>query len=86
MEIKLIVKDPVGLHARPASVLVQEASKFESDITISGNGKNANLKSIMSVMSLGVKTGEEITIKAEGSDAEEAVKAIESAAKSADLA
>lgn len=86
MEIKLIVKDPVGLHARPASVLVQEATKFESDITISSNGKDGNLKSIMSVMSLGVKTGDEITIKAEGSDAEAAVSAIEAAAKNADLA
>ncbi len=86
MELKLIIKDPVGLHARPASVLVQEASKFESEITISGNGKDANLKSIMSVMSLGVKTGEEITIKAEGSDAEAAISAIEAAAKTAELA
>lgn len=86
MEIKLTVKDPVGLHARPASVLVQEASKFESEITVSVNGKAANLKSIMSVMALGIKFGEEITIKAEGEDAEAAISAIEIAAKTAELA
>lgn len=86
MEIKLTVKDPVGLHARPASILVQEATKFESEVSISANGKDANLKSIMSVMSLGVKTGEEITIKADGADAEAAIAAIEAAAKNADLA
>lgn len=86
MEIKLTIKDPVGLHARPASILVQEATKFESDITISGNGKDANLKSIMSVMSLGVRTGEEITITAKGADEADALAAIEAAAKTAELA
>ncbi len=81
MEFKGIIKDPVGLHARPASIMVQEATKFESDITISANGKDANLKSIMSVMALGAKSGEEITIKAEGPDAEEAIAALEATCK-----
>lgn len=77
MEIKVIIKDPIGLHARPASVIVQEASKFESEMSISIGAKKGNLKSIMSVMALGVKNGEEITISAKGKDAEEALKALE---------
>jgi phosphocarrier protein len=83
MEIKVTITDPIGLHARPASVLTTEASKFESDIKIvTTAGKEANLKSIMSVMALGVANGEEITIKAEGGDAEAALTKLEEVMKS----
>lgn len=85
MEIKVIIKDPVGLHARPASVMVQEANKFQSEMTITVGEKSGNLKSIMSIMALGVKTQEEVTITAEGSDAEDALKAIEAAMKAAEV-
>ncbi len=85
MEFKAIVKDPVGLHARPASVMVQEANKFESEITISCGEKSGNLKSIMSIMALGVKTQEEITIVAEGADAEAAIEAIKTALETNDV-
>ncbi len=85
MEFKAIVKDPVGLHARPASVMVQEANKFESEITISSGDKSGNLKSIMSIMALGVKTQEEITISAEGADAEAALAAIKSALEASEV-
>ena len=77
MEFKAKIKDPIGLHARPASLITQEANKFKADITISSDGKNANLKSIMSVMALGVKNNQEVTISAKGSDAEKAIKQIE---------
>ena len=70
------IKDPVGLHARPASITVASASKFDSEVTISANGKSGNLKSIMNVMALGIKQGAEVTIEAKGSDADEAIKAI----------
>lgn len=73
--------DPAGLHARPASVVVQEATKFNSEITLEFNGKTANLKSIMSVMALVVKTNEEIKIVAEGDDADAALSAIENTLK-----
>lgn len=73
------IKDPVGLHARPASVTVAAASKFDSDVTISANGKSGNLKSIMNVMALGIKQGADITIEANGSDADDAIKAIKEA-------
>ena len=65
-----------GIHARPATILVQAASKFSSDITLSYEGKSVNLKSIMGVMSLGVGKDAEITIYAEGSDEKEAIEAI----------
>ena len=66
-----------GIHARPATLLVQAASKFGSDINLEFNGKSVNLKSIMGVMSLGVGQGSDVTISAEGDDEAEAIAAIE---------
>ena len=66
-----------GIHARPATLLVQTASKFASDITLDYEGKAVNLKSIMGVMSLGVGQGADVTISAEGTDADDALVAIE---------
>lgn len=65
-----------GIHARPATMLVQTASKFSSDINIEFSGKSVNLKSIMGVMSLGVGQGADVTITADGDDASEAIVAI----------
>ena len=65
-----------GIHARPATLLVQAAGKFESDINLEYNGKKVNLKSIMGVMSLGIGQGAEITITAEGNDAADAISAL----------
>ncbi|KZE64498.1 phosphocarrier protein HPr [Fictibacillus phosphorivorans] len=65
-----------GIHARPATTLVNQAGQFSSDITLDYNGKSVNLKSIMGVMSLGIQQGSSIVIKAEGSDAEEAIAAL----------
>ena len=75
-EITVTVVDPVGLHARPATVAVNAASKFKSDIKISYKGKAENMKSIMGVMSLGIPTQSEISISAEGEDADQAIEAI----------
>jgi phosphocarrier protein HPr len=66
-----------GIHARPATLLVQTASKFDSDINLEYKGKKVNLKSIMGVMSLGVGQGAEIKITAEGSDADDALRSLE---------
>ncbi len=77
--VKII--DPVGLHARPAAVVVKEANNFGSDIVIKANGKEGNLKSIMNIMSMAVKTGEEVIIEANGDDAEAAITAIEKVMK-----
>ncbi|UQS83268.1 phosphocarrier protein HPr [Bombilactobacillus thymidiniphilus] len=65
-----------GIHARPATMLVQTASKFSSDINLEYDGKNVNLKSIMGVMSLGVGQGANVSITAEGDDASDAIAAI----------
>lgn len=65
-----------GIHARPATLLVQAASKFSSDVNLEYNGKSVNLKSIMGVMSLGVGQGADVTISAEGADADDAIAAI----------
>lgn len=65
-----------GIHARPATMLVQAASKFSSDINLEYDGKTVNLKSIMGVMSLGVGQGADVTITADGDDAAEAITAI----------
>ena len=73
--------DPVGLHARPASITVAIASKFQSEITIFSDGKKGNLKSIMNIMALGIKQNDEIKIEAIGSDEEKAIKAIEQTMK-----
>lgn len=65
-----------GIHARPATLLVQAASKFNSDIQLTYKDKSVNLKSIMGVMSLGVGQGADVTIKTEGDDEEAAMAAI----------
>jgi phosphocarrier protein HPr len=65
-----------GIHARPATILVQTASRFNSDIHLEYNGKTVNLKSIMGVMSLGIPKGAEIKITVEGADAAEAMAAL----------
>lgn len=65
-----------GIHARPATLLVQTASRFGSDITLTYNDKSVNLKSIMGVMSLGVGQGADIEITTDGDDEVEAMQAI----------
>ncbi|KRM20334.1 phosphotransferase system, hpr-related protein [Ligilactobacillus hayakitensis DSM 18933 = JCM 14209] len=68
-----------GIHARPATLLVQAASKFSSDVNLEYNGKTVNLKSIMGVMSLGVGQNADVTITADGADEAEAIAAISEA-------
>ena len=66
-----------GLHARPATILVNSAGKFQSDIQLEYNEKKVNLKSIMGVMSLGVKEGATVKIIVEGKDEAEALNSME---------
>ena len=74
-----------GIHARPATLLVQTASKFASDINLEYKGKSVNLKSIMGVMSLGVGQGADVTITADGDDVKEAIEGITATMKSEGL-
>ncbi len=80
------VVDETGIHARPATVLVSEASKFSSDIQLEYQGQKANLKSIMGVMAMGIRQGAEIRILTDGPDAEQALQAIDEKLKSTGLA
>ena len=63
-----VIKDEVGIHARPAGVLVKEAKKHESKITISCNGKSAEATKLMAVMGLGVICGQTVEVSVEGAD------------------
>lgn len=76
MEKNLKVISDNGLHARPATVLVNAVTSFRSDLTIESNGRQANLKSIMGVMSLGIYSGDIIKITANGEDQEKAMARI----------
>lgn len=78
--------DETGIHARPATILVSAASKFNSNITLEYNGKSVNMQSIMGVMSLGIPKGAAINVSAEGSDEEEALSVLEDTLKSGGLA
>ncbi|HSH35735.1 HPr family phosphocarrier protein [Schnuerera sp.] len=73
---EVTLKNETGLHARPASLFVKEASRFTSDITVVKDGKEYNAKSIMGILSMGAGKGDTVLIQAEGSDAEDAVKAL----------
>ncbi len=70
------IKDPVGLHARPAGILAKEARKYSSKITISCNGKSAEAVRLMGVMGLGVKSGQTVTVTVEGPDEETTFEAV----------
>ena len=72
-----VIKDPAGIHARPAGLLVKEAKNFESGIKISKGEKSGDLKRIFAVMGLGAKCGETVTITVEGPDEEAAAAAVE---------
>lgn len=72
-----IITDKEGIHARPAGLVVAEAKKYASVISIENKGKKADLKRIFGVMSLCVKCGEEIVVTAEGADEEAAAAGVE---------
>lgn len=73
---KIRVVNRLGLHARPAAQIVQQANRFQSEIKISKDGLEVNAKSIMGVMMLAAEMGSELLITAEGPDEESAVEAI----------
>lgn len=71
------VNDPQGIHARPAGLLVKAAAAFQSDIKITKADKEADLKRIIAVMSLGVKKDDTVTVSVDGADEADASAAIE---------
>jgi len=76
LEKEFIIANANGLHSRPAIKIVSIASKFDCNITITCDGITVDLKSIMSVLSLGLKQGSVVIIKTKGLDEVEALKTI----------
>lgn len=74
-----VIKDELGLHARPAGILVKKAATFSSEVRIKNeeNGKEADCKRVIGVMSLGVKKGHKITLTCSGEDEEKAASELE---------
>ncbi len=70
------IKDEIGIHARPAGLLVKEAKKYGSKVTIKKDGKAAEATKLMAVMGLGVKCKDIVEIEIEGADEEAACEAI----------
>ena len=73
---KITLQNETGLHARPAGELAKLASAFKSNINLNVDGKTVNAKSILGIMSLGIKTNTEIEIECDGEDEKEAMEKI----------
>lgn len=76
LDVKVVVVDPVGLHARPATVAVNAATKCKCKVSVSFKGRTVDMKSIMGVMSLGIPTQSEITLTCDGEEEEKALETI----------
>lgn len=72
-----VIKDELGIHARPAGLLVKKAGTYSSEITITKGDKSASCKRLFALMGLAVKQGDNITVKVEGGDEEEAAVEIQ---------
>ena len=75
-EVRVCLPAGVALHARPAGTLVRAAAAFTSEIFVSANGRRANAKSILDILSLGAEGGAELVIDASGADAAEAADSL----------
>ena len=73
----ITVEIPAGLEVRPVAVLVQVANQYSSSIYVESGNKKVNAKSIMGLMTLGLRAGQSVTVHADGSDEEDAVDKIE---------
>ncbi len=82
VENTVVITNRVGLHARPATLFVQNAARFRSHVRVSCGAKHANAKSIVSVLTLGAHSGATLVIRAEGEDAPEAVQTLVELVKS----
>jgi len=75
-DISLIIQNKIGLHARPAALMVETARKYKSNIQISYDERKVDAKSILSLLSLGVNKNANIIISAEGEDEIEAIESL----------
>ena len=75
-KFEYVIKDEIGIHARPAGLLVKEAKNFESKIMLVKDGKSAEATKLMAVMGLGVKCGQNVEVTVEGADEDAAFDAM----------
>ncbi len=75
---KIKIKNPQGLHARPASIFVRIANKFESEVTLKKGAEKVNGKSIMGLLTLAASEGDVVDIEISGPDSEQAMNELES--------
>lgn len=71
------ITDPVGIHARPAGLLVKEVKKYTSTVTVTKGDKSVNALKLMALMGMGIKQGDTVTVSIDGADEETAAAAIE---------
>jgi phosphoenolpyruvate-protein phosphotransferase/dihydroxyacetone kinase phosphotransfer subunit len=76
LETQLTLTNPTGLHARPASLFVQTAARYQANIRAAGHGKEADATSVIGILSLGMRQGDIITLRASGLEAQEAIDAL----------
>lgn len=76
VEESVVITNQVGLHARPARLLVQTAAQFQSQIQLTCKGKIANAKSIIGVLKLGAIKGDTLQLRVEGDDAQNAMNTL----------
>lgn len=81
-EFQYTINDENGIHARPAGLLVKEIKGFESSFTVWKGDKSCDMKKLMKLMGMGIKQGDTITVKVEGSDEEAAAEAAKKAFES----
>ena len=78
ISFEYVIKEPVGIHARPAGMLAKKAKSYaDTTVTISANGKTVNAGQLMKLMGLGVKQGTEVTITCEGANEAEAAAGLQ---------
>ena len=71
------ITDPVGIHARPAGIMVREVKKYASTVTVIKGGKSVNALKLMALMGMGIKQGDTVEVTVEGADEDTAAAAIE---------
>ena len=76
VKFEYVIKDEIGIHARPAGMLAKTAKGFDSIITVEKDGKSAAATKLMALMGLGVKCGDKVTVSAEGTDEQQAAEAM----------
>jgi hypothetical protein len=75
-ELQFNIKDPNGIHARPAGVLVKTLKEFKSSVTIFKGDRSADMKKLLALMGLGIKQGDLVTVKVDGEDEDECSKVL----------